>query len=317
MTYFTTTPNKPKFTLPERGRGPFREYPYPEERINHRPVSRHTLWLERMMEHGPQNTRFLYEITRATHRSYEGTQHSVKTLWRSGFIYRPRQQTQTDNVNYNHYVYDITPKGKQWLEEQGLWRETYRDQADWRHQYMISAVQTSIRVLAEREGFRYLTRDQYFGAMEINRPIPFYWKDDLRESDLNPDPPFVIDYGDKRVIYFLECDRGTEHWDSKSFKKSTTKRKLLQYDYLVGQKFYQQAYGVTDEAKVLFITTQAGRANNFLEKSQEALGPLPWLCVQLATNFGEYFEPPKDLLTHLWNDPYARPGHKPWTLKPL
>jgi hypothetical protein len=306
-----------KLIRPERGRGPFRTHPLPSEVLkDYEPNDRHEKWMVAIHEHGPQSSAYLRHLNWATHKSHDAVKDAVYKLWCAGYVFRPEDQIATTNPDRNYYVYDLTPKGFKWLELRGLLTNTLRTASDWRHDYLGSCVTTSIQIKAEQAGWRYIPGAEYLDGKPFALNIPFYWGDEIHEVELHPDNLFALSNGKKTTAYLCEWDRGSIKHEPNTWKRRNTKRTLLQYDYLLGQKFYQQAYQTSDDMKLLFVTTSAERGNNVIDLSNRILQNPSWLCLGVVQGFkGKFFKPPAELYGHLFDGPLIRVGYPPWFMK--
>jgi hypothetical protein len=302
--------------LPDKGRPPFRTHPLPAERIkDSSPTDRQIHWMTLINHHGPQSPLYLHESDWQTHKSYDGTKDAIYKLWCGGYVFRPEDQIATIKADRNYYVYDLTPQGVEYLKANGLWLEPYREKADWRHDYGLSACTTSIRILAERDGLDVTLAPEWVDPTKRFFPAPFYWGNEIQETMLKPDDVLIVNYKPNPCIYFIEFDRGTEKHEPNTWKRKSTKRTLLQYDYLIGQGVYKQLYNTQFQAKLLFITISGERGNFLLTKSKKWLREPDWLCVNIVDGFDKFFKPPTSLFTHLYEGEYFRPGFPPWYIK--
>jgi len=313
---FPVTRKHETVILPAIGRPPFRERPTPSERLkDYKITPRAIRWLWLINEHGPQNGAYLHAADWRTHKSYDGTKDAVTKLWRAGYTYRPKDQVATLNAERNYYVYDLEPKAIELLKSLNYWLEPYREASDWRHYYGLSAVTTSIRLLAEQDGVDVKLAPEWITPENRFHSIPFYWGNEIKEFLLKPDDILVVNTKPNPCIYFIEFDRGTERQEPTTWTRKSSRRVFLQYDYLVGQGYYKELYGTQFQAKVLFITTSGERGNNMLHLAKQILVNPDWLCFNVVEGFDKFFKPPENLLTHLYDGEYFRAGYPPWRIK--
>jgi len=182
------------------------------QRVTHL-TNRQLRWMKFIERHGPQSSVYLHELTKDTHRCKDTTLRQLQKLRAGGFLYLPRQQRATEYVNFKPFIYDLTPKAKTYLFDQGLAEPTIRPTGHWWHGYMTSCVTSSIDIMAAREGIRYIPTHEILKIKDAPLAIP------IDNQRLIPDQLFALDYGDSFRAFTLEVDRGTEP------KTTTAKRK--------------------------------------------------------------------------------------------
>ncbi len=176
-------------------------------------TNREVRWLKHIERHGPQSSVYLHELTKDTHRCKDTALRQLQKLRAGGFLHLPRQQRATEYANFKPFIYDLTPKAKTYLFDQGLSEPTIRPTGHWWHSYMTSCVTSSIDIMAAREGTRFIPTHE---ILKINNAPLAMTIDNQR---LIPDQLFALDYGGSFRAFALEVDRGTES------KTTTAKRK--------------------------------------------------------------------------------------------
>jgi len=89
-------------------------------------TNRELRWLKHIERHGPQSSGYLHELTKDTHRCKDTALRQLQKLRAGGFLHLPRQQRATEYANFKPFIYDLTPKAKTYLFEQGLAEPTIR-----------------------------------------------------------------------------------------------------------------------------------------------------------------------------------------------
>lgn len=296
-------------TTQSLGRGPFKERVPAYLKINREPNARHIRFMQHINLHGPLSSFLLYE--HCGPKSYEGFKDAIKALWRMGYVYRPVAQTETINANYNPYVYDLTDKGKLWLQENGYWIEAHRPSGNFIHQLMTASVTATIHTMCEREGYRFIPAHEYLGDRPMKVDTSFEWEGRMKTMPLVPDSLFAIDYGNSFVAYALEADRNTEPITSNKPDRKSDERTIKQYDTFIGTEQYKKDYGRNAPMVLLFVTVNATRAQSFLNLYDK---PCRYAAAGVVKDFAKPFKP-TGLLTHLFNGPLARAGKEPWYIK--
>lgn len=300
-------------TLDKLGREKFS--PYPLSRIEMTPNARQLRWLQFINLHGPLSSHYLYELTKDVGTNFDNNSRYLKALFRGGYVYKPIQQRSTEYPDGHFHIYELTPKGEQYLRSKGLWIDAIRPTGKWVHQFFVSSITATIDIMCQREGYRYIPPHEYLNGQPMKVDTRFSWQGRPIEKPLVPDAVFAIDYGGgKFIAYALEADRNTEPNVSKTPNRKSDLRSLLQYQELIGKKLYKTAYKREALMMLLYVTVNPGHAENFLKLAGDTLGTPAWLAVGIEDAFAEPFYPPK-LLTHLFDEPLARAGREPWTIK--
>ena len=217
------------------GRATFHHIDY---RPGTRPTEREVRWLSFIERHGPQSSIYLHELTHDTHRDRDTSLRQMQKLRAGGFLTCPRQQRATENASFNPYIYDLTSKAKDWLEDEGLAEATIRPTGHWVHQYMVSCITSSIDIGLQRKGMSYIPGHRILERAGSTLSV------ELGRKKLTPDQLFGIDYGGQYRFFCLEADRGTEPKDSKAARKSY-RSTIEDYAAFIGDKRYKPHYNLT------------------------------------------------------------------------
>jgi len=177
-------------------------------------TNREVRWLKHIERHGPQSSVYLHELTKGTHRCKDTALRQMQKLRAGGYLHLPRQQRATENANFKPFIYDLTPKAKTYLFDQGIDEPTSRPTGHWWHGYMASCVTSSIDIAAACEGTRYIPAHEILQIKGSQLAIP------IDGQRLIPDQLFALDYGCSFRAFALEVDRGTEPKTSTATRKS-------------------------------------------------------------------------------------------------
>lgn len=291
--------------------------------------------------HGPQSSAMLNAINP---RHKDTVSDHLALMYDAGYLFKPEPQRATEDPDKKLHVYDLTPKGIKYLQDEGLYVKTKRPVADkaatWAHQFMVASITACMDIMCRRSGYRYIPAHKLVPGPRT-RKVSFTWTDGKTYTrDLCPDAIFGIDYGENTVIYMLEADRNNETNDSDEIDVKTDRRSLLQYQEFIGRKQYKEpadgprpGYGLTDPAMLLYITVAEGHAVEFRELAKSITnGGAYYIAIGVADEFRKRFVPPhlKHEVTYydngvkqthtiglysLFEEPLQRPGRDPYTIK--
>lgn len=221
-----------------------------------RPTERELRWLKHIERHGPQNSQYLYELTRDTHRCKDTALRQMQKLRAGGFLSLPRQQRATERAEFNPYIYDLTRKAKDYLTDLELAEPTVRPTGHWWHGYSVSCVTSSIDIAASRDGVRFLPAHRILARTGNDIGIP------TGNAKLIPDQLFALDYGGKYRAFALEVDRGTEPTTSPAKRKSWA-RSIAQYRHVTERGLHRPHYGLKSNLLVMWVFTSEVHENRF------------------------------------------------------
>lgn len=297
------------------GRGAFREKPPKAKQRDLLPSLTHVEILKTLNVFPLLSSFYLYEI--ATDLSYDAFKESIKQLWYRGYVYRPRQQIETTNADYNQYVYALTEKGEKYLKQHGLWVEAVKPTGPWKHQFMVSTTLATLKHLSDKNGYRFIPPHEYLRNVTRENPLripelPFKWDKQTVKMPLEPDAICAIDYGDGAIAYAIEADRATEPTIATDLKKKSYKRMVAQYKALLSNRTHHKYYPHDNPPPMmlLFVTVEQGRVRAFLDLVEKS----PFFTALAIPEFGTFFKPP-DLLTERFEKPLERAGKEPWYIK--
>lgn len=223
-----------------------------------RPTNREVRWFKHIERHGPQNSQYLFELTRDTHRCKDTALRQMQRLRAGGYLMLPHQQRVTERAEFNPYVYDLTAKARDHLADLGIDEPTMRPTGHWWHGYAVSQVTAGIDIAAARAGVRYIPAHEILAIKGAEFAIP------IGRSMLIPDQLFALDYGERFRAFALEVDRGTEPKTSPVSRKSWA-RAIDQYRQVIEQRLYQAHFGLKANLLVLWVFSTPSKQARFLE----------------------------------------------------
>ncbi|MCK0103218.1 replication-relaxation family protein [Pseudohalocynthiibacter sp. F2068] len=277
------------------GRATFHHIP-PQEGV--RPTLRELRWLKHIERHGPQNSAYLFELTRDTHRCRDTALRQMQKLRAGGVLRLPHQQRATEFAEFNPYIYDLTKKAQDHLFDLGISEPTIRPTGHWGHGYMTSCVTSSIDIAAAREGVRYIPAHDILAIKDASLAIP------IGGQKLIPDQLFALDYGSSYRVFALEVDRGTEPKTSTVARKSYASS-IEMYRLLIERQIYKSHYGLKASLLVLWVFTNRTNEARFLEMMRaQGGGAKAFVLTQVIQGTQEPRMPSK-----VWTNLY----HEPWT----
>lgn len=295
----------------------FKERPDPADRIVLKPTERQIRWMRFLNLHGALPSQYLFDLEGEKNvAERRAAQKQLQRLWLGGFINRPRRLWETANANYNHYCYDLTEQGKQFLRDRELWVDAARPTGNAVHQLFVSTVTATMDIMCQRAGYRFIPQHEYLAGKPATVQVPFAWNDRRYTLPLAPDALFAIDYGgDSYLAFALEADRDTEtsRATSTSPERKSDLRTIRQYAAFIDQKLYKRAYDREAQMVMLFITVTETKVARFLKLLAEE-GSSRYVAVGLVSEFDRPFKPPV-LLKHLFEGELLRADAKPFTIK--
>ncbi|WP_323771759.1 replication-relaxation family protein [Antarctobacter sp.] len=220
-------------------------------------TEREIRWLKHIERHGPQSSQYLFELTCDTHRCKDTALRAMQKLRASSYLRLPSQQRATERAECKPYIYDLGPKGLDYLEELGIKETTLRPTGHWWHGYMTSCVTSAIDIAAKRQGVGYIPGHVILEKKNAPLAIP------TSSGKLIPDQLFALDYGGRFRAFALEVDRGTEPQTSAAARKSYA-RSISQYAEVIEQGLYHEHYGLKANLLVLLVFTSNKRHIEFL-----------------------------------------------------
>ncbi|MCU7838871.1 MAG: replication-relaxation family protein [Candidatus Thiodiazotropha sp. (ex Troendleina suluensis)] len=290
------------------------------------PTDRDILLFDKIHRHGPLPTKYLVAYSKLIRKSTTRAKDRLTDLFNEDntphdgtYLSRPWQQFETLDARQHDLVYDLTPRSKCLLKEQGLWSEyTPNTSGSWKHTFMTSCITASIELgTHENEFTRYIFQDEILSRS--GSKLSFSVDVLGINKRLIPDGLFGLEYtcdGKQYYRFFLvEADRATEPGRTQNFSRKSYRRTILQYREFVGKGLYKEALGLSATLLVLNVTTSELRHRNLLELTKELSGSSGnnYLLFQYAPELGRYFHPP-DILFHLFMNGWERGGWGPFSI---
>ncbi|TFH72405.1 hypothetical protein E3V39_12555 [Gammaproteobacteria bacterium LSUCC0112] len=274
------------------------------EGTNHRVLSRDIAWFSFLHRHGGRlPTSYLFNATKDTHRSFQVCQVRLKHLYQElKLIDRPWQQEETIDPRYNELIHELNEKSRAVLLSEGLLhKHAPSPNGSFKHQVMLSCISASFELNAKEAGLTYIPQHE----VVTNNYI------EVEGDKVSPDGVFMLEIGGKKLLVFLEVDRGTEATFSDNFNRKSWKRSIRQYRQIIGHGLYKKRYGVECGALLLVVTISRAKELGILNViEQEFDKGCNYMMVTHLTEFGRVFHPPKvlDMLGIEWQ----RSGHQPF-----
>lgn len=132
---------------------------------------------------------------------------------RGGYLWLPQYQRESESPQYNRYIYRLSERGTEALINERRYEDTITVSQNSRHDYGVACVTGSIHLECRKAGITYVPGHQLLARADTTLSY------DIGKKTLRPDQLFAIDYGDKRRVFAVEFDRGTERYASKTRSK--------------------------------------------------------------------------------------------------
>jgi hypothetical protein len=222
--------------------------------------------------------------------------HRIYALAAARYLSEPEQQKRSANYRYTPRVYELAPKGRQVLHEQGIPLIEWNGSANefW-HQLMISDLVASVEIGCMWRGLPFKTRWDILGQR------PFHLSS--TNGNVRPDELFSIN----GTHFVLEADRGIE---------TNTKRwgeKIDKYGDVLKARTYQFEWGI-QSLIILNVFISTAKAENVRAYISDTLGKKSRsLCFRGMKILGSHDIAPQPILSIL-DDPWHRAGHEPLTI---
>ena len=280
---------------------PFPEAELPFEDCN--VTDRAETWLTFLNVHRYASSVYLHDLTLDTHASPDYTRRHLYALRKARFIRYPAQQMETADARSNFYVYELAPRGIEYLRDNGLYVDAVWPTGHWVHAYMTSCITASIDIMARRNGFRYIP------GHEITSRAQTTIGTKIGKSQLIPDQFFGLEYPDRTYRFFcVEADRGTEPTTAKNSRK-THRSTIRLYREFIGQKLYKDHYQLNAGLLLLAVFSRSSKLEAFnAELAKQSGGRNSYILSQHIQGFDYRLKPP-ELLTYLFDKPYQRVGN--------
>lgn len=220
------------------------------------PTERDIRWLKHLERHGPLTSSQLVAWTADTHRCKDTALRRLQALRAAGLLFLPKQQRACERAEFRSYVYDLAPKGFQYLTDAGLREDAIRPTGHWWHLHDTAMFTAQIDLEARERGFRYIPAHDILKRAGASLAIP------MGRQKLIPDQLVAIDYGGLFRAFMVEVDRGTEPIASRGARKSW-RSALAQYDEAFQLRLPNQYYGLKAPVQVLWVHRTEARYGAF------------------------------------------------------
>lgn len=261
-------------------------------------TNREIRWLKHIERHGSQSSVYLHELTKDTHRCKDTALRQMQKLRASGFLQLPKQQRATEHASFNPFIYDLTPKAREFLFDAANQEPTITPSGHWVHGYMASCVTSSIDIAAARDNTCYIPAHEILAIKNATMKIS------IDDQSLIPDQLFALNYGGSFRAFALEVDRGTEPKVSSAKRKSYVTSIDL-YRKLIERQFAKVHFGLNANLLVLWVFSSRSNEARFLEiVDQRAKKTAASFLTQSIDGFHGNFRPPPvlaDLYSESWN----------------
>lgn len=280
------------------------------------------LLFEAIDRHGPLPTHYLYEFTKTLRRNYPHLQHRLTKFYNGDeggpYLVRPPQQFAGFEARYQHIVYDLAPRARSVLADNGKVLRAGRAprKADpFLHKLMQACVAASFELTAPTLGLRYIARDEILThprcgeASGVSAPmaIPLPGFD---SSVLVPDDLFGLEYPGSGFRFFaVEIDRNTESIERRNLQQSAFGRKVAGYLSVLRGGTYRTWWGIPN-LHILIVTTNATHARNILDHIAKAADPAyrQRFAIACEPSFGSNWRVPRGVLSRLLTEAWQTPA---------
>ena len=223
-----------------------------------RPTNRELRWLAHIHCHGPQPSTALFDLTADTHRCKDTALRALQRLRANGLLSLPPQQRAIERAEFQPYIYDITPTGRDYLSEAGLLEASVRPTGHWWHAYTVGALTAAIDRRANERNCRYVAPQTILNIQTATLGIKSSF------GMVIPDQIFALNYGASFRAFLLEVDRSTEPHLSRTARESLMS-KLKGYNALIAQDLPRRHYGLKSPMALLFTFSSHVRAARVIE----------------------------------------------------
>jgi hypothetical protein len=240
---------------------------------------------------GRLSTPYFHQFTSRHLKSLNTTQKRLNILFNElGFFTRPGQQERVPYPNNKPILYQLSPKGEEYLRDvEGLdftnAPAIKRKHQDFEHEVMSSAISASCELNTLNSKYNFTPQHEL--GVSINMAI---------EGDtLKPDGAFRLSNLRNQVLVFREEDRGTEPLFSKAKRKSI-EANLQLWKKAIGGGIYKDHFNVKHGALLLFSTVRQSRMERILDMIDSMFpNGCPYILLQNRPEFGWNFASPQVL----------------------
>lgn len=281
-----------------------------EERVD---LTRDDFDFVRALRFGPLDTRYLLAFPSIGRRNQQRKQQRLTQLfhedntyidgepWGYRLLTRPIAQRKLIDHKSGFVIYNLTPATKKLCAKMGI--PIIQNSGPLPHQYATASAVASIALTAG---------DAFKDQTETIGNIPLHFM--VNGEELRPDALFSITT-DRRRIYFVELDRGTENLRESEEARKSIEAMLRRYIHFIGKGQYKKDLNTTDGALLYFITTSRARMESAMQILNELLDGrgANHIIFNYVPHFGAIFTQPP-ILSYLYEHPVERIGREPFFL---
>jgi len=285
------------------------------------------VWFQKLHEHGPLTTSYLYEYTKDLVPSLSTVKHRLGFLFHetdtpNGGAYLGRPVDQNRQAKHLEEIHENDGPAEEYLKAHGLIPHTAVPTKDtnFPHRFMASCITASIELGCRERGLTFVSGQELLARSPtgtLKLPATFSYKGRLYTIPIVPDGYFGIRYQDGSVRAFLvEADRGTEPIERADMENQRSYlRKILQYQSLLTRRSgeppaYRTLLGIQSGLVVLNCTNNYRHMESMMAavmRETERRGSTFMLFKPLPVFADKFAVPP--VLTELLTTPWRRAGH--------
>ena len=232
---------------------------------------------EAIQRHGPLPTHYLYAFTKGLRKDYTHLQNRLTEFYNGDaggpYLTRPPQQFASFAARYQHLVYDLAPRARLALVEQGRSAPIRPRRSDpFVHQLMQACVGASIEITAPDRGVEYIHRETIFAhercppcTRAAPNPLAIPIGGGGGGRVLIPDDLFGIRDRERGYRFFaVEIDRNTESIERRDPGQTAFGKKIGAYIEIMERQTFRTWWGVPN-LSVLIVTTNRRHAEHLRE----------------------------------------------------
>ncbi len=282
----------------------------PLKEVNHPFTERDLAWLLFLLRNGNLlSIDYLHKFTADTHKNLTKSNDRQNVLFNELALFsRPKQQFDVNNnFYYRKLIHSASDRAIEMIEKMGQGSEYFPSPVgSFPHQLLVSCVLASFELSCKGTSWTYTPQHEVLE--HAGRGL----KLDIEGEDLTPDGVFMLTKEGKKLLVFLEVDRGTVPTWSDTRRKSHSSE-IKKYRKLIGQKLYKDLFRVECGAIVMILTSSQAKQTGILDDVVKRIygTPCSYIFTHFVPGFGsQYFLPdPMDMFDIEWK----LSGHEPFT----
>jgi hypothetical protein len=266
--------------------------------------------------HGPLPTSYLYAFTRHLRRDRTHLQNRLTEFYNGDYggqyLTRPPQQFASYRGRYQHLVYDLAPRARRVLAEQGLLTSYGQARSDtFVHRLMAACIGASFELTAPEHGLRFISCQDILdhprcGPARASRaPLAL----PSGHASVVPDLLFGLHYPDAGFRFFaVEAGRNTESIERRNLTQSAFARKITGYVSALQEQQHRIWWGVPN-LHVLTVTTSVLHAGNLLRYIRDHVPAelQQRFALMVQPSFGALWAVPQEPLAGVLCNPWSTP----------